>query len=78
MILPMIHYLIPCIYDDYKLRYYHLTKKKPEIICWSQFCFHFHASLTSKVVVSFESNSSSTIANFQIFKMKIVHHETNI
>ncbi len=41
-------------------------KVKPEIISRSQFCFHFHASFTSKVVVSCELNFSSTIANFKM------------
>jgi hypothetical protein len=31
MILPMIHYLNPCIYDDYKLRYSQLTKSQTQI-----------------------------------------------
>jgi hypothetical protein len=52
MILPNIHYLNPCIYDDYKLKYYQFIKVKPEIISQSQFCLQFHASPTSKVVVS--------------------------
>jgi hypothetical protein len=30
MILPMIQYLNPCIYDDYKLRYYELTKNQTQ------------------------------------------------